>query len=158
MTQPRHPNGASSRLRIPLSLAAFVVAGVHLPGQVPSIPLVNQVAEVEQNLTAKNPAAAASLLDEIIKRAQAGETLPAGVTLDKLLLAAANTNFQIQKYDRAAELGAAVEKVPSIGASAQAEARMITGLALALQQKYAEAVPVFEKLEESKTYRDKALL
>lgn len=158
MTQPRHPNGASSRLRIPLSLAAFVVASAHLPGQVPNIPLVNQVAEVEQNLTAKNPAAAASLLDEIIKRAQAGETLPAGVTLDKLLLAAANTNFQIQKYDRAAELGAAVEKLPSIGASALADARMITGLALALQQKYAEAVPVFEKLEESKTYRDKALL
>lgn len=158
MTQPRHPNGSSSRLRIPLSLAALVFAGVQLNAQTPSIPLVNQVAEVEQNLTAKQPAAAANLLDEIIKRVQAGETLPAGVSMEKLLQTAANTNFQIQKYDRAAELGLALEKLPSVGSSILAEARMITGLALALQQKYAEAVPVFQKAEESKTYRDKALL
>ncbi len=158
MTQPRHPNGSSSRLRIPLSLAAFVFAGAHMQGQVPTIPLVNQVAEVEQNLSAKKPADAVVLLDEIIKRAQAGEALPQGVSLEKLLQTAANTNFQIQKYDRAAELGLALEKLPSVGPTVLAEARMVTGLSLALQQKYAEAVLMFQKVEDSKTYRDKALL
>ncbi len=109
-------------------------------------------------LTARKPGEAAMLLDEIIKRAQAGETLPKGINLERLLLTAANTHFQIKSYARAAELGEAVEKQPSVGPDALAEARMIRGLSLALQEKFVEAMPVFRSAEESRTYRDKAML
>ncbi len=122
------------------------------------IPLVNQFAELEMQLKAKKTGDAAVLLDEIVRRAQAGETLPSGITLEKLLLTAANTNFQAQLYPRAAELGEAVGRLPSVGPVALGEARMIRGLSLALQLKYAEAIPVFKSAEESSTYRDKALL
>jgi TolA-binding protein len=139
-------------------LAAFAIASAALPAQIPSIPIPNQLAEVEQMFTARKPGEAAMLLDEIIKRAQAGESLPAGITLERLLLTAANTHFQVQNYARATELGEAIEKQPSVGATALAEARMIRGLSLALQQKYVEAIPVFRAAEESVTYRDKAML
>jgi tetratricopeptide (TPR) repeat protein len=159
MTLPRRPSGLSRRVRLlPLSLAALALAGAPLVAQIPQIPLVNLLAEVEQQLTARKPADATGLLDEVIKRAQAGEALPAGINLERLLLTAANTNFQVQQYPRAAELGEALEKLPTVGATALAEARMIRGLSLALQQKYAEAVPVFKSAEDSTTYRDKALL
>jgi tetratricopeptide (TPR) repeat protein len=158
MTQPCRPAGPHGRLPLTLALAALALAGVPLQAQVPQIPVAAQLAEVEQQLAARRPADAAGLLDEIIKRAQAGEALPAGITLERLLLTAANTQFQIQQYPRAAELGEALEKLPSVGAATLGEARMIRGLALALQQKYAEAIPVFRAAEESATYRDKALL
>ena len=157
MTQPRPDTGPSSRLRLPLSLALLVLSGASLSAQV-TIPIANQLAEVEQYLSARRPADATALLDEIIQRAKANEPLPSGVTLERLLLTAANTNFQVQRYARAAELGEAIETLPSVGAAALGEARMIHGLSLALQQKYAEAIPVFKAAEESSTYRDKALL
>ena len=158
MTQPRAPRGLSRYLRLPVSLAAFAIASAALHAQIPSIPIPNQLAEVEQMFTASRPADAAALLDIVINRVQAGETLPSGITLERLLLTAANTHFQVQNYPRAAELGEAVEKQPSVGATALAEARMIRGLSLALQQKYAEAIPVFRSAEESITFRDKAML
>jgi DNA uptake lipoprotein len=158
MTQPPRPLVRTPRIPLPASLIALVLAGTTLSAQIPQIPLVNQLAEVEQHLTARRPGDAAGLLDEIVRRAQAGEALPPGVTLERLILTAANTHFQIQQYARAAELGEALEKLPSIGPSALGEARMIRGLSLALQQKYAEAIPVFKAAEESTTYRDKALL
>jgi TolA-binding protein len=148
-------------LRLPLTLAALALAGLSAHAQVssiPSIPIVNQLAEIEQHITARKPGDAAPILDEIIKRAQAGETLPPGITLERLALTAANTNFQVQRYPRAVELGELIEKLPSVGPSALAEARMIRGLSLALQQKYAEAVPVFRAAEESLSFRDKAML
>lgn len=156
--QPRDPRGLSRSLRLPVSLAALAFASVALHAQIPSIPIPNQLAEVEQMFTARKPGEAAMLLDEIIKRAQAGEALPTGITLERLLLTAANTHFQVQNYARAAELGEAIEKQPSVGATALAESRMIRGLALALQQKYVEAIPVFRAAEQSITYRDKAML
>lgn len=158
MMQPRDPRGLSRSLRLPISIAALALAGTVLPAQIPSIPIPNQLAEVEQMITARKPGEAAGLLDEIIKRAQAGENLPSGITLERLMLTAANTHFQVQNYARAAELGEALEKQPSVGPTAIAEARMIRGLSLALQQKYAEAIPVFRSAEESSTYRDKAML
>jgi tetratricopeptide (TPR) repeat protein len=141
-----------------MALAALAVAGASLPAQIPQIPLPNLLAEVEQNLSARKPGDAVGILDEIIKRAQGGEALPAGINLERLMLTAANANFQSQQYPRAAELGEAIEKLPSVGATALGEARMIRGLSLALQQKYAEAIPVFRAAEESPTFRDKALL
>lgn len=147
------------RASFPLSatLLALALTGAPAHGQI-TIPLANQIAEVEMHLNANKPGDAAGLLDEIVKRAQAGEALPSGISLDRLMLTAANANFQTQQYARAAELGEAIEKLPGIGVTALAEARMIRGLSLALQQKYAEAVPVFKTAEDSPTYRDKALL
>lgn len=156
--QPRPPRGLSRSLRLPLSLAALAVASASSFAQIPTIPIPNQLAEVEQLFTARKPADAAGLLDEIIKRVQAGENLPTGISLERLMLTAANTHFQVQNYARSAELGEAIEKQPSVGATALAEARMIRGLSLALQQKYVEAIPVFRAAEESITYRDKAML
>ena len=158
MTPPRHP-GLPRRARyLPLSLAALLLAGLPLGAQVPQIPLVNLLAEAEQQLAARRPADAVGLLDEIIRRAQAGETLPPGVNLERLLLTAANTSFQLQQYPRAAELAQALERLPSVAAAALGEARMIHGLSLALEQRFAEAIPVFRAAEESTTFRDKALL
>jgi tetratricopeptide (TPR) repeat protein len=159
MTLPCRRSGPSRPWRFfPLSLAALALAGDPLLAQAPRIPLVSVLAEVEQQLAARKPDDAADLLDEIIQRTRAGEALPAGITLERLLLTAANTHFQIQQYPRAAELGEALEKLPSVGASALGEARMIRGLSLALQQKYAEAIPIFKAAEGSALYRDKALL
>lgn len=160
MASPRNYVGLSrfqSLPRLTLSLAALLLAGIRLPAQV-TIPIANQLAEVEQALTARRPAAATGLLDEIIQRAKAKEPLPSGLTLERLLLTAANTHFQVQGYARAAELAAELEALPSVGPTALGEARMIHGLSLALQQKYDEAIPVFKAAEASSTYRDKALL
>ncbi len=144
-------------LRLSVTLLALTLAGVPLQAQI-SIPIPNQLAEVELLLNARKPADAIGLLDEVIQRAQDGEALPAGVSLERIMLTAANANFQTQQYARAAELGAAVEQLPSVGTTALGEARMIRGLSLALEKKYAEAIPVFKAAEESSTFRDKALL
>ncbi len=157
MSLPRRNVDAPVHFRPALALAVLALLGSPAFAQV-TIPIANQLAEVEMQIKAKRPADAAGLLDEIIKRAQAGEALPGGLTLERLMLSGANTNFQVQQYARAAELGAAIETLPSVGPTALAEARMIRGLSLALQQKFAEAIPVFKSAEESTTYRDKALL
>jgi hypothetical protein len=96
MSSPRRLFGLPRGPRLTARFAALALAGASLSAQVPQIPLVNQLAEVEQQLTARRPADAIGLLDEIIKRARAGESLPSGVTLERLLLTAANTNFQTQ--------------------------------------------------------------
>lgn len=145
------------RVSLTTALLALALSAPSASAQV-NIPIANQLAEVEQYLNANKPGDAVGLLDEVVKRAQAGEKLPSGINLERLMLTAANTNFQAQQFTRAAELGAAIEDLPSVGATALAEARMIRGLSLALEKKYAEAVPVFKQAESSPTYRDKALL
>jgi tetratricopeptide (TPR) repeat protein len=70
---------------------------------------------------------------------------------------AANTYFQLQNYARAEEVASALLKTTTTGQPA-ADARLVLGLSLALQNKFAEAVPVFTALEESTVYRDKALM
>lgn len=124
----------------------------------PQIPLATQIAEVEPLLSARRPAEAATVLDEVVARAQAGEPLPGGLTLERLLLTAAHTHFQTQNFPRAAALAEAVEKLPATGAAALGEARMIRGLSLALQKQYLAAIPVFQAAEEAPAQRDKALL
>ena len=124
----------------------------------PSIPLSVQLAEVDQRLKAREPAAAADLLDEILRRVEAAEKLPAGLTRERLLLVAANTRFELRHYPRAAELALALENLPGASPAAVGEARLVRGLALALQEKYAEAIPVFHAAEDSPPHRDKALL
>lgn len=122
------------------------------------IPLAAQVAEVEPLLSARQPAAAATLLDEIVARVRAGENLPAGLSLDRLLLTTAQTHFQAGNLPRAAELAEALEKLPSTPAALLGEARLIRGLSLALQKDYVAAIPVFAAAEASPAHRDKALL
>ncbi len=142
---------------VPLLALALTLGAPALRAQV-TIPLANQLAEVEIHLNARKPADSLALLDEIVQRAQAGEALPSGVNLERLLLTAANANFQAQQFPRAIALAEALEKRPSVSAAFLGEARMLRGLSLALQQKFAEAIPVFKAAEESSTYRDKALL
>lgn len=123
-----------------------------------SIPISIQLSEVDGHLQAQKPAAAADLLDEIIRRVEAGEKLPGHLGLDRLLLAAATARFQAGQHARAAELSAALEKLPAVSAALLGEARMVRGLALALQEKYADAIPIFQAAEDAPAVRDKALL
>ena len=112
MTPSRRTVATPVFRRASLALALLALAGAGpLSAQV-VIPLSVQFAELETQLKAKKTGDAAALLDDIVKRAQAGEKLPPGITLEKLLLTAANTNFQAQLYPRAAELGDAVAKLP----------------------------------------------
>lgn len=121
------------------------------------VPLPQVLGEVDMNIKASKPADAAMLLDMVLTRVDKGEALPAGVNLPNVQLLAANTHFQLQNYARAEEIAKKFLDKTTTGQIA-ADARLVLGLALALQKKYAEAVPVFQALEESSVYRDKALM
>lgn len=109
------------------------------------------------NIKARKPADAAMLLDMVLSRVEKGEALPSGVSLPNVQLLAANTFFQTQNFARAEAIATTLLKTTTTGQVA-ADARLVLGLSLALQKKYAEAVPVFTALEESTVYRDKALM
>jgi TolA-binding protein len=121
------------------------------------VPLPQVIGEADMQIKASKPADAVVLLDMVLARVDKGETLPAGVNLANVQLLAANTHFQLQNFAKAEEISA---KLLTKQATAQvtADARLVLGLSLALQKKFAEAVPVFQALEESTTYRDKALM
>jgi tetratricopeptide (TPR) repeat protein len=137
---------------------AFIAPSAGAQTAANRIPLAAQVAEVEPLLAARKPAEAAALLDEIVARVRSGESLPAGLSLDRLLLTTAQTHFQNGNLPRAAELAEALEKIPSTPAALLGEARIIRGLSLALQKDYIAAIPVFAAAEASTSLRDKALL
>lgn len=121
------------------------------------VPLPQVLAEVEQAISGKRPGDAAPLLDLVLGRVAAGEALPGGLTLDRIRLAAATVHFQSADYARAQAIAA--ELVTAGGpTTVVGEGRMILGLALALQEKFAEAVPVFAALEDSSVHRDRARL
>jgi tetratricopeptide (TPR) repeat protein len=121
------------------------------------VPLPQILAEAEQAITAKRPGDAAPLLDLVLNRVAGGEALPGGLTLERVRLAAATVHFQSADYARAQAVAA--ELVASGGPSGViGEGRMIQGLALALQEKFTEAVPVFGALEDSPSHRDRARL
>ncbi len=143
---------------IGLLLAGSPAAVPTLRAAEPSIPVGHQVAEVGMLLDSKDFSAAATVLDELLVRARAGEKLPAGLNLERLLLTAAHTHFQAGQYPRAAELSEQVEKLLTAPAASIGEARLIRGLSLALQKDYAAALPVFRAAETSPAHRDKALL
>lgn len=142
---------------LPIALLSLAT-GTLIAQPEPTIPLGIQLAEVDACLRSEKPAAAAELLDEIIRRVEAGEKLPPHLSLERLLLTAATARFQGRDYPRAAELAEAVEKLPAPATVLLGEARLIRGLSLALQEKYAAAVPVFKAAEEVPAFRDKALL
>lgn len=121
------------------------------------VPLPQVLAEVEQAIAAKRPADAAPLLDLVLGRVAAGEALPGGLTLDRVRLATATVHFQGADYARAQAVAA--DLVAAGGpTTVVSEGRMILGLALALQEKFVDAVPVFGALEASPAHRDRARL
>lgn len=143
-----------ARLACGLGMAVATSAGALAQIQVP---LPQVIGEADMQIKASKPADAVVLLDMVLARVDKGETLPAGVNLANVQLLAANTHFQLQNFARSEEIAA---KLLTKTATAQvtADARLVLGLSLALQKKFAEAVPVFQALEESTTYRDKALM
>lgn len=156
MTVPRSPESNHSLRKQGILLAMLLAAGT-ANAQV-SIPIPNILAEVETFIKNRQPADAAALLDRVIARADAGEAMPDGVDMDRIRLSAASNHFRSQNYARAEQvLNALLAKNPS-SAALVGEARMMLGLALALQQKYADAIPVFAAAETSPAYRDKAML
>lgn len=149
-----------TRFRRCLALCAWVsgVASATVLGQVPQVPLGALLEEAEQILVAGEGGAAAGLLDEVISRVDSGEVLPGGLGLNRLVLAAASLHFQAGGYARSAELARRLEATEGLPGAALGEARMILGLALALQESYREAVPVFARAESDPAQRDKARL
>ena len=119
------------------------------------VPLPQVLGEANMQIKARKLADAAQLLDTVMERVDKGEALPAGVTLDAIQALAANTQFQLKAFARSESI--ATTLLARIGPGGLAnETRLVLGLSLALQNKFAEAVPVFAALEESVTYREKA--
>jgi TolA-binding protein len=145
-----------SPARFACGLGVAVVTASSAQAQI-QVPLPQVLGEADSNIKARKLADAVSLLDLVLARVQKGEALPAGVSLPNVQLLAANTYFQLQNYARAEEVASALLKTTTTGQPA-ADARLVLGLSLALQNKFAEAVPVFTALEESTVYRDKALM
>jgi tetratricopeptide (TPR) repeat protein len=144
----------SFRFACGLGIALAVTGGMQAQVQVP---LPQVLSEADGNIKAGKSADAVYLLEGVLARVAKGETLPAGVNLASVQLLVANTHFQLQAYSKAAE---AAEKLLATTKTGQiaADARLVLGLSLALQQKFAEAVPVFQALEENTVHREKALM
>lgn len=142
--------------RVACCLGAVVLTSGGAYAQV-EVPLPQILGEADGYIKARKLSDAATLLDMVLARVEKGGALPAGVSLSNVQLLTANTHFQLQNYPRAQEISSALLKSTSTGQIA-ADARLVLGLSLALQKKFADAIPVFTALEESTTYRDKALM
>jgi tetratricopeptide (TPR) repeat protein len=119
------------------------------------VPLPQILGEANMQIKARKLADAAQLLDMVMDRLDKGEALPPGVTLDAIQALAANTHFQLKSFSRAEALASKLLARTSTGA-VSSDTRLILGLSLALQNQFAEAVPVFAALEETVTHRNKA--
>ncbi len=139
------------------ALCAVLAFGPALRAANIQVPLPQILNEMDSLLKARQLAQAIPLLDGVLDRVDKGETLPQGVSLDNLLLISANTHFQLKEFPVAETIAQKLLKRVSTGQIA-ADARLVLGLSLALQNKFAEAVPVFGALEESTVYHDKALM
>jgi tetratricopeptide (TPR) repeat protein len=117
-----------------------------------------QLAEVNAAFQQGQPDRASELLDRIVARLDAGEAPPSGVSAAQLRLAAATAAFQTRSFARAAALAATVRGAPGATAGMAAEAAMLRGLSLALDQKFEEAIPAFQEAEASLNFRDRAIL
>lgn len=143
--------------RFVCGLGMAVVSSAGAWAQTPQAPLPLVLAEADMQMKANNSTEAVALLEIIMDRVEKGESLPAGINLTSVQLLAANTYFQMKNFSRVEEIA---KKMLTKSASSQVagEARLLLGLSLALQEKFAEAVPVFQALEESTAYREKALM
>lgn len=141
---------------VALVALGLALGGGRASGQI-EVPLPQILTEAEQAIGARHPEEAAPLLDLVLERMAGGAALPAGLSADRLRLAAATVHFQSQSYARAETIASGLLNAGGSGAVV-AEGRMVLGLALALQEKFAEAVPVFDALETSASHRDRARL
>ena len=153
-TPSRPSSKASSCMR---ALCVAAVLATTLQAADIQVPLPQVLNEVDLQIKAKQPGQAAPLLDMVLDRVDKGETLPRGANLDNIQLLAANTHFQLKELPQAQAIAEKLLKRVSTGQVA-ADGRLVLGLSLALQNKFAEAVPVFAALEESSVYHDKALM
>lgn len=142
-----------ARFACALGVAVTPILSIH--AQDIRVPLPQILGEANMQIKASKLADAAVLLDMVMERVGKGEKLPSGVTLDAVESLAANTYFQLRDFAKAEVIAGNFLKRTSTGAVAN-DTRLVLGLSLALQNKFAEAVPVFVALEESITYRDKA--
>jgi len=134
------------------------MAGVGVVGHAQvQIPLVQVLAEAETHRSARRYAEVAALLDRVLARVAQGERLPEGVDRDRLHLAAATAHVRTGGFTRASALAKGVVSATKVKLL-QSEARFVWGLALALDQKFAEAVPVFGDLALDPNHRDRAWL
>jgi TolA-binding protein len=144
----------SFRFACGLGIALAMVGTAHAQIQVP---LPQVLSEIDGYVKSGKSADAAFLLDGVLARVAKGEALPAGVNLANVQLLTANTHFQLQAFSKAEEVAQQLLKTTTTGQVA-ADARLVLGLSLALQKKFAEAVPVFQALEENTVHREKALM
>lgn len=153
---PRRIPSSITPVRFACGLGVAVMTASTALAQI-QVPLPQILGEADMQIKARKLADAVVLLDLALERAAKGESLPAGVSLPAVQLLAANTHFQLQNFPRAEQVAAALLKTTTTGQVA-ADARLVLGLSLALQKKFAEAVPVFKDLEESTVHREKALM
>jgi TolA-binding protein len=155
----RYPRRRILSYFVPAQLSFWVgMAGVPLADLYAAdvqVPLPQVLGEANMNIKASRLSDAAGLLDMVMARVDKGEPLPSGVSRDALESLAANTHFQLKAFARAEEIATKLLARTKTGQAAN-DTRLVLGLALALQNKFAEAVPVFKELEASPTYRDKA--
>ena len=142
-----------ARLAYGLGLVVVGLADSHAADI--QVPLPQILGEANMQIKARKLGDAAVLLDMVMDRVAKGETLPAGVSQDAVEALAANTYFQLKDFAKAEAIATKFLARTSSGGTAN-DTRLVLGLSLALQNKFAEAVPVFATLEESITYRDKA--
>lgn len=121
------------------------------------IPLGPLLAEADLATKAERPLDAASALERVITEVGRGASLPGGLSLEQVRVAAASAAFRGGDVVRAEALARQITG-PSVSAAALAEGRLVLGLSLAQQKRYADAMPVFSALAEAMTWRDQALL
>ncbi len=137
--------------------AVLIFGGVSLHADDVRVSLADIIREADMNIKAQKVADAVSLLEMVLTRVGQGEALPAGITLEPIELQVANNQFQLKNLPRAEEVAKKLLTTASTGQIA-ADGRLVLGLSLALQNKFAEAVPVFGDLVESTVYHAKALI
>lgn len=138
-------------------LCTVLALGTSLQAADIQVPLPQMLNEVDSLSKARQVARATVILDTVLDRVEKGESLPQGASLDNLQLLSANNHFQLKEFPLAETVAQKILKRVAAGQIA-ADARLVLGLSLALQNKFSEAVPVFGALEESSTYHDKALM
>lgn len=125
-------------------------------GHAQAVPLSQILAEANSFIQSGANGNAGDLLLRALERIDAGEAPPAGISLEGLRLAAARTEFLVGNYARSEEIASRLLATnPSPTAASQG--RIILGLSLARQRKFAPAIPVFSALADDTKFNRLAL-
>ncbi len=120
------------------------------------IPLQQMLQEADAALKGGDYATVIAMMTDVVARISGGESV-AGTNIDDLRLMLANAYFQTQNNAKAEEILKAI-LAGSPSAKTAEEARYLLGLGLARQEKFVDAIPIFDDLSQSSIrYRDKAL-